>query len=430
MVIIVDQTTTDGQNWYLFRVPIKEFTGQVGTINGFKSIRFMRMYLTDFQQPVVLRFAQLQMIGQQYRKYTNNLDVAGLQEVPEPYDAKFTVGTVSIEENGVAVNPVTSTAKKYVYQLPPGWERDQDFTQRPSLQLNEQSMSLCVTDLRDGDSRAVYKNVNLDLLFRKRLRMYIHMQNDANENSMVGAFMRIGTDLTQNYYEIDISNLTSTAENVIDRALIWPENNELNIALSDLVLAKTNRNKTLGRNQSAPYVMMTTDGKYKITVVGNPDLSAVRVMMIGMRNPKSADERSKTFCIWTDEMHVEGFDDHGGWAAIAQLNAKLADFATVTASGHIETFGFGSVQQRIGERSRNLTTEYGFSSNIAVDKLLPQEWGFSIPLFVSYDRRNVKPHFDPLDPDVELSTTLANLQSDEERTGTGDSLRKMRSGEG
>jgi cell surface protein SprA len=414
---IVDKTTTDGQNWYLFRVPVKEFTGQVGTITGFKSIRFMRMYLADFQQPVVLRFAQLQMIGQQYRKYTYNLDAAGLQEVPEPYDARFTVGTVSIEENGQALNPVASTDKKYVYQLPPGWQRDQDFTQRPSLQLNEQSMSLCVTNLRDGDSRAVYKNVNLDLLFRKRLRMYIHMQNDDNENGMVGAFMRLGTDLTQNYYEIDISGLQATRENVKEPTEIWPENNELNIALADLVLAKTERNKAIGRSQTTPYSIITSDGRYKITVVGNPDLSAVRIMMIGMRNPKSNDERPKTFCIWTDEMHAEGFDDKGGWAAIAQLNAKLADFATVTASGRVETFGFGSVQQRIGERSRNLTTEYGFSSNIAVDKLLPQEWGFSIPLFVSYDRRNIKPHFDPLDPDVALSSTLANLRSDEERDG-------------
>lgn len=413
---IVDQTVTDGQSWYLFRVPIKEFTNQVGSINGFKSIRFMRMYLADFQEPVVLRFAQLQMIGQQYRKYTYDLDAPGLQEVPETYDPKFTVGTVSIEENGQTVSAANG-AKKYVYQLPPGWERDQDFTQRPSLQLNEQSMSLCVTDLRDGDSRAVYKNVNLDLLFRKRLRMYIHMQNDANENSMVGAFMRLGTDLTQNYYEIDISSLQSTAENITDRALIWPEANELNIALADLINAKSARNREIGRNQSTPYSVMTSDNRYKITIVGNPDLSAVRVMMIGMRNPKSVDERPKSFCIWTDEMHVEGFDDHGGFAAIAQLNAKLADFATVTASGHIETFGFGSVQQRIGERSRNLTTEYGFSSNIAVDKLLPQQWGFSIPMFISYDRRNVKPHFDPLDPDVPLSTTLANLQSNEERDG-------------
>ncbi|WP_138481090.1 T9SS outer membrane translocon Sov/SprA [Dyadobacter bucti] len=411
---VVDKTETNGQFWYLFRVPIKEFSGVVGNMNGFKSIRFMRMYMTDFQQPVVLRFAQLQMVGQQYRKYTSNLDAPGLQEVPEPYDAKFTVGTVSIEENNSASN---NSANKYVYTIPPGWVRDQDNTQRPPLLLNEQSMSLCVTDLRDGDSRAVFKNVNLDLLFRKRLRMYVHMQNEENEDNMVGAFMRIGTDLTQNYYEIDISSLRATRPSESNPSEVWPEGNELNIALADLIEAKARRNRQLDKNLSVPYTMVTSDGRYKLTVVGNPDLSSVRVMMIGMRNPKSADERPKTFCIWVDEMHVEGFDDKGGIAAIAQLNAKLADFATLTASGRLETFGFGSVQQRIGERSRNFTSEYGFSSNIALDKLLPQSWGFSIPLFLSYDRRNVKPHFDPLDPDTPLNTSLGNLRSDEERDG-------------
>ncbi|WAC11755.1 T9SS outer membrane translocon Sov/SprA [Dyadobacter pollutisoli] len=410
---IVDKTMTDGQNWYLFRVPIKEFSGIVGSMNGFKSIRFMRMYLTDFQQPVVLRFAQLQMVGQQYRKYTSNLDAPGLQEVPEPYDAKFTVGTVSMEENSSA----SAGANKYIYQIPPGWKRDQDNTQRPPLLLNEQSMSLCVTDLRDGDSRAVFKNVNLDLLFRKRLRMYVHMQNEQNEDGMVGAFMRIGTDLTQNYYEIDLSKLQATRPDVSVAESVWPEGNEINIALADLINAKAQRNRQLDKNLSVPYTVTTADGRYKLTVVGNPDLSSVRVMMIGMRNPKSVDERSKTFCIWVDEMHVEGFDETGGIAAIAQLNAKLADFATLTASGRLETFGFGSVQQRIGERSRNFTTEYGVSSNIALDKLLPASWGFSIPLFVSYDRRNVKPHFDPLDPDTPLNTSLDNLLSDEERDG-------------
>ncbi len=408
---IVDKSvnTADGQSWYLFRVPIKEFTGQVGAINGFKSIRFMRMYLTEFEQPVVLRFAQLQMVGQQYRKYTSNLDDGGLQEVPEPYDAKFTVGTVSIEENGQKNNE----NNKYVYTIPPGWIRDQDNTQRPPLLLNEQSMSLCVTDLRDGDSRAVYKNVNLDLLFRKRLRMYVHMHNEREEDNMVGAFMRIGTDITQNYYEIDISKLQASRTTAATPTEVWPEANELNILLADLISAKATRNKEIGRNQSVPYTVPTSDGRYNITVVGNPDLSSVRVMMIGMTNSKSADEVSKSFCIWVDEMHVEGFDETGGVAAIAQLDAKLADFATLTASGRVETFGFGSVQQRIGERTRNLTTEYGLSSNIALDKLLPQSWGFSIPVFVSYDRRNVKPHFDPLDPDTPLNTTLANLSSDE-----------------
>ncbi|CAG4990158.1 hypothetical protein DYBT9275_00465 [Dyadobacter sp. CECT 9275] len=411
---VVDKTVTDGQNWYLFRVPLKEFTGNVGGMNGFKSIRFIRMYLAEFEQPVVLRFAQLQMVGQQYRKYTAELSSTGLEEVPEPYDAKLTIGTVSIEENG---QKSTTSDRKYQYTLPPGWIRDQDNTQRPPLLLNEQSMSICVTNLRDGDARAVYKNVNLDLLFRKRLRMYVHMQNDQDEDYMVGGFMRIGTDLTQNYYEINIPKLKATTPSASVDTEVWPETNEINIALADLIRVKSLRNRQIDKNQSVPYTILTDDGKYELTVVGNPDLSAVKVMMIGMRNPKSNDEAAKSFCLWVDEMHVEGFDDTGGMAAIAQLNAKLADFATVSASGRIETFGFGSVQQRIGERTRNFTSEFGISSNVSLDKLLPQSWGFSIPMFVSYDRRNVKPHFDPLDPDTPLNTSLDNLRTDEERDG-------------
>ncbi|TDB65803.1 T9SS outer membrane translocon Sov/SprA [Arundinibacter roseus] len=409
---IVDKTVANGVNWYLFRVPVKEFTRKVGQINGFKSIRFVRMYLTDFEQPVVLRFAQLHMVGQQYRKYLSDLDAPGLQEVPEPYDAKFTVGTVSIEENSQANN----SDRKYVYAVPPGWQRDQDFTQpTTNFQLNEQSMSLCVTDLRDGDSRAVFKNVNLDLQFRKRLRMYIHMQNDDNESGFVAGFMRLGTDLTQNYYEIEVANLQATPENVSQPEVVWPQENEINVAFEELIRAKAERNRSENNAISLPYSVMTRDGRYKITVVGNPDLSSVRVLMIGVRNPKSLDERSKSFCLWVNELHVEGFDETAGQAAVGQLNAKLADFATVTASGRIETFGFGGVQQRIGERARATTTEFGISSNISLDKLLPQEWGFSIPLYVNYDNRRISPHFNPLDPDTPLSTSLENLDNADER---------------
>lgn len=410
---IVDQTVTDGQNWYLFRIPIDNYTGKVGSIDGFKSIRFIRMYLAEFEQPVVLRFAELQMVGQQYRQYTNNLATAGLEETAETYDANLTIGTVSIEQNSSAS---TTSGRKYQYSLPPGWVRDQDNTQSPSVLLNEQSMSLCVTDLRDGDARAVYKNVSLNLLLRKRLRMYLHMQNDTDEDNMVGAFIRLGTDLTENYYEIGLSKLQATRPSATVDTDIWPEVNEINIALADLIAAKTQRNKE-GASQSTAYTITTSDGVYTLTVVGNPDLSAVKTIMIGMRNPKSSDEKAKTFCMWVDEMHVEGFEDAGGMAAVSQLNVKLADFATFSASGRIETFGFGSIQQKIGEGAQNLTMEYGLSTNVAVDKLLPQRWGLSVPLFMSLDRKNVRPHYDPLNPDTKLSTTLANLLTQEERDG-------------
>ncbi len=396
--------------WYLFRIPVRENAKKVGNINGFKSIRFMRMYLTEFEQPVVLRFAQLQMTSNQYRKYTGDLSAQGLQEVPEPYDAQFKVAAVNVEENSAPGQ------NKYIYRVPPGFQRDRDFTQINQVELNEQSMSLSVTNLRDGDSRAAFKNNSQDLLFRERLKMFIHMHSDESDiNGQVSAFVRLGTDFKENYYEIEIPNLVATPEGSQPDDVVWPVNNELDIALSELVNLKAERNRQYSRTYAQPFSMNSLDGRHKLTVVGSPDLSAVQIIMIGMRNPKSADERTRGFTIWVNELRANGFDQTAGRAAVGVLNAKLADVATVTASGKITTFGFGGVQQRIAERSRETSTEYGIQSQIAVDKLLPEKWGLRIPLYVNYDQRLVQPHFNPLDPDTPLETTLATFDNQEER---------------
>ncbi|GAA4433947.1 cell surface protein SprA [Ravibacter arvi] len=410
---IVDKTSSGEAEWYLFRIPVREFTGKTDNMNSFKSIRFMRMYLTDFENPVVLRFAQLQLVGQQYRKYTYDLNAVNQMEVPEKYDAKFTVGTVSVEENGQVGSEASG---KYVYAVPPGWERDRDFTQpNQNFLLNEQAMSLCVTGLKDGDSRGVFKNVNLDLQFRKRLKMYVHMHSDDPIVGGTGVFMRLGTDVSQNYYEVEKINLIATRPGDAAASAIWPEANEMNFLLEDLINAKSQRNREWGRSYSQPYSVTSADGQYRITVMGNPDLSLVRVVMIGARNPVSEDERPQSFCLWVNEMHAEGFDQTAGWSAIGQLDAKLADLATIKATGRVETFGFGGVQTKIGERSRAFTSDFGIASNISVDKFLPENWGFSIPLFLNYDRKQITPTYDPLDPDMRLNNSLDNLRSFDER---------------
>lgn len=408
--------------WYQFRVPIRQPTRAVGGINGFKSMRFIRMYLTDFEQPVVLRFAELQMEANQYRKYTGDLNQRGLQEVPEPYDAQFTVSTVNIEEN--SSQQTSSTGAKYIYTVPPGYVRDRDYTQVSTVQLNEQSMRLSVTNLRDGDSRGAFRNTNFNLLFRERLKMFIHMHNPDNESGQVSAFVRLGTDYTDNYYEIEIPNLVATPGNLTGdpedeglRAQVWPSANYLDLAFSELITIKANRNRTLTRQTSLPYTELSSDQHYKITVVGNPDLSSVQSVMIGIRNPKNVGdgERAKTFTVWVDELRASGYDQHAGIAATGVMNVKLADLGTLTASGRITTFGFGGVQTRIGDRALETTTEFGFTSALALDKFFPQSWGLRIPMYVNYDHRNVDPHFDPLDPDVPLDVSLSTKSSEAER---------------
>lgn len=401
-------------DWYQFRIPIRAPASKVGNINGFKSIRFMRMYLTDFQEPVVLRFAQLQMEANQYRKYTGDLAQRGLTEVPEPYDAQFKVATVNIEENS-SVNTTTNDSK-YAYTVPPGFIRDVDYTQLNNVQLNEQSMALAVTNLRDGDSRGAFRITNFDFLFRKRLKMFIHMHNPDNEDGQVSAFMRIGTDFTDNYYEVEIPRLLHTPEGVQSDLVVWPDSNQLDLALQELIDLKAARNTQNGRLSALPFSLPSSTGRYILTVVGNPDLSSVQTVMIGVRNPTSADQRAKTFTIWVDEFRSNGYDQTAGYAAIGSVNAKLADLGTVTASGRIQTFGFGGVQTKVGDRARDNTTEFGITSALAIDKLLPQQWGLRIPLYVNYDMRRIAPHFNPLDPDTPLTTSLATLPENQRET--------------
>ncbi len=406
---IVDRVTTkvDGEdvNWYLFRIPIREGYEKVGNINGFKSIRFMRMVLTNFAEPTVLRMAQYQLVSNQWRQYEESMFDRGIQQPIERYDAKFTLSTVNIEENGLG----TSTTSPYV--IPPGMPRDQDITTLNNRQLNEQSLKMCVEDLRDRDSRAAFKNVTLDLINYKRLKMFLHAETaDQNTRSgEVSAFLRLGTDYSENYYEIEVP-LTISQPGYSDPAEVWPQENEIDVAFEDLINVKANRNRQ-NKSLVIPYAETLGD-RYTIRVIGNPDLSAVQTLMIGVRNPTSSDQSPKTVCIWANELRSNGFDQEAGWAATGRISAKLADFATVTASIKHMTYGFGSIQQKISERARENTTLWDVSSNVNLDKLLPSSFGLKIPMFVSYERQNVKPRFNPLDPDMRLDVALDNLRDD------------------
>jgi len=412
---IVDKIVEpSGVEWYLFRIPLKSPTKAVGGINGLKSMRFIRTFLTGWEQPVVCRFAAFQLAGFQYRKFTGDLTPRGLQNVPEPYDAKFKVTAVNIEENGTAQGGAKS-GQSVAYVVPPGFERDRDITTINNAPLNEQSMSLCVENLRAGDSRAAFKNTISDFINYKNLRMFISMNSpDATVDGKVKAFVRFGTDLTENYYEIETQGLIRTDYNANTPEQVWNTANEIDIPFDALKSVKLKRDRNNGKiTESYTDSVIYNGRKYIISVVGRPDLSTVLTTMIGVRNPLSSGSQDRTFCIWVDELRASGFEQTSGQAAIGKLNLKLADFANITMNGSFKNYGFGGVQSKISDRARETTTEYGIAANINVDKLLPEKWGVKIPLYVTYDRKNIAPRFNPLDPDVSLDSSLANLNGRE-----------------
>lgn len=406
---IVDKVTSnqsgDEVNWYLIRIPVRTPDRVEGDISGFKSIRFIRTYLTDFEQPVVMRMANFRFVGSQWRVFQESLFERGFFEIPEPDNSNLTVGVVNIEENSQG-SPTQSP-----YVLPPGITRDRDNLSTVERQLNEQSLKLCVDDLQARDARAVFKNTRQDLVQFQRLKMFFHADSDDAEDGELTGFIRLGTDYTDNYYEIEVP-LLITPKGTRDPRQIWPLENEIDIAISEIVGAKVARD-----NQQVPLNLAFTQEvrQYKVTVVGRPELSMLQGMMIGVRNPGETGSASKSVCVWANELRATGFTESAGWAANAILNMKIADIATISTSIRHNTIGFGGLETRLTQRARQSTTQYDVSANVALEKMLPEVLNVSIPMYVSLENSNTRPEFDPLNPDVPFEVALGKFNTDQEK---------------
>ena len=404
--------------WYQFRVPVYQPDNVIGGIRDFKSIRFMRLALTNFYQPIICRFATFDLVRGEWRRYNFSLTELG-EYIPGDDDEEttFDVSAVNIEENGDR-NPIN-------YVLPPGIEQEVDNTTTSLRQQNEQSLVLKVCNLKDGDSRATYKTSDIDLRTYKRIKMFVHAEGEENDlkEGDLSCFLRLGTDFTSNYYEYEIA-LKPTPHGSKSPNSIWPSQNEIDIAFEIFQQAKQDRNHN-NTDVSSPYIKYTSGGK--VTVVGNPNLAQVKTIMIGVRNPKKKsiedtdDGLSKCGQIWVNELRLTEFDEQGGWAANSRITARLADFGNVTLSGNMSTIGFGSIEKKINERQKYNAYQYDFSSTINVDAIFPEDYGLKIPMYIGRSQSIKNPQYNPLDPDILLTASLRALDSKVEK----DSLKHI-----
>lgn len=402
---VVDAINTGNASWYLFRVPIADYERIQGNINNFKSIRFVRMYLTGFSQPVALRFTKMRLVGTEWIEYEESL-YEGAGAPPPREDTVLTVSALSVEENAY------SPAGKSPYVTPPGIDRDQDDFSLNGQVYNERSLQLCVDDLADGDGRAVFKPINTSLVNYENFTMFFHAEGDQLSDGDIMGFVRMGADFSQNYYEIAIplhSTPTTLAGGSLSRQ-IWPRENEIDISLNEVLAVKIRRDRE-NAPTTTPYTQVM--GRHIVSVVGNPRVSGITSLMIGVRNPNSPDGRAKDACIWANEMRMTGIDKKNGWATKLQANMKWADFSDISFNARYSTPGFGDVQAPVQQRSQQEDIRYDVSSSLNLDKIIPGRTGIKVPAFVSYEAFRSRPEYDPLDGDIPLEATLLSRDQDE-----------------
>ena len=430
--------------WFQFRVPLSAGT-PIGGIQNFKSIDYVRMYMTGFQDEVTLRFGEFQLVSTSWRTYKGYL---GRDEEVTPIEppvdlTTFEIGTVNIEENG--------SREPFPYILPPNVQRQQQIgsIQQQGILQNEQAIVMKACNLADGDARGAYKVQNLDLRSFEKVKMWIHAEpgipgdyagSNFENTGDLAAFIRLGSDNSENYYEYEIPLTptqadqdyppTNSTDGIIpsDQIKAWLPENQFNFKVELFNEAKSRRNQELTDNPN----LITTRFLYtnfddstkghRIHVVGTPKLSEVRSIMIGIRNP---DDTGGPVCaeVWMNELRMVNFNERAGYAATARMNIKLADFGTVTLSGMMKTPGFGSLDSRILTRSREMTYQYDVAGNFQLGKFFPKKWGIEVPLYVTYGEKFVTPEYNPLESDVLSESYIKSIEDPVEQEEQKDAIR-------
>lgn len=407
--------------WVQFKVPIFEPTDAKGGIADFRSIRFMRLFLNDFQERTILRFGTMELVRGDYRRYNRSLDPDTPRQPVQNEGTLFEVAAVNIEEN--------ENREPVPYVLPPGVVREELFNNNTNIRQNEQSLSLRVCGLEPQDARAVYKNFQVDMRQYKNLEMFVHAESFVNEialkDGQLVAFIRMGTDFTENYYQIEIP-LTATNFGAVSPEEIWPASNRILLPLELLQRVKTavlgdpslrsteinyfdeELNLTFAEE---PYQL----GQLRVGIKGNPSFGNIRLLMLGVKNgtPKTG---AADLCgeVWFNELRLSELNNEGGYAAIVNMDANLADFASVSATGRKSTIGFGNLEQGPNQRSLEDVKQYDVVTNINIGQILPPKWGIKVPFNYSRGEELVTPKFDQEFLDLELENRVNAIEDPQE----------------
>lgn len=401
--------STKTETWYQFKIPIFEPERKVNGIRDFRSIRFMRMFVKEFGENVTLRFAKLEFIRGEWRPYLLDLTTPGEGVFVDPDLTDFTIGALNYEENAQKL-PIG-------YQVPPGIQREIDPSQPVQRQMNEQSLTLDVCNLQDGDARAAYRNVMFDVRTYKKLKMFVHAEeiepSTLNDKDLT-LFVRLGTDFVDNYYEYELPLYktpwgTSTPEGV------WPTDNDMEIIFQDLLDLKMRRNDLAGSagsgvSPSVEYTIVDPKNPNRlIKVKGSPNLQGIKTIMIGVRNPSKNsidpwgdDGLSKCAQIWINELRLTDFVDDGGSAAVAQMQIQAADFMTMSMSSNYSGVNWGAVDSRVQERQRNQKFGFDYQSTVQLGQFFGSRAKITLPLFYGRSFGVINPEYDPFNPDIKL----------------------------
>jgi cell surface protein SprA len=450
IVAEITDNAGNGTGWYQVRIPIRDYTRRVGTIQDFSLIESIRMWTTGHEVPVTLRFAALELVGSQWQTS---------RRVNQERDTDFDELTT---ETRVLVSSIDNERNPNIYKSPIGSVVSQNRLASGIVQnAREQAMSIRIENLQPGKHRAIYKTLQgTNLLRYSNLRMFVHMHGrlaDGRElsdlpideaRSKATMFVRLGANESSDYYEYE-QPLTPSRDPAVGLSPneLWQTHqsfggriqdlNSMNIELSFLNQLKVARDREAFPLDS---IYWNVDGNLlrgidlgetappgtRIAIKGNPSLDRINTIAIGVRNASDSTMVGSEYIldditVWVNELRVSGYDETNGWAAVGRADIRLADLGSIRANIQTQTDGFGSLSSTLAEREQNDIMNWGITSDLNLHKFIPERFGWSIPLSFQLQSDLATPRFAPSRRDVRLEDLLREIESQSDLSG--DALR-------
>jgi cell surface protein SprA len=445
----------NGTGWYQVRIPVQQYSRKVGDIQDFSLIEFLRIWTTGHEVPITMRFASLELVGSQWQKSDR---IAAEHDSPfdlASSDTRLTISSINNEENSETYQPPLAAV---VSQSRLASGRVQN--------AREQSLVIRTENLRPGKQRAIFKTQNsgLDLLKYSNLRMFAHMHGKLADGtnladlpleegrSKANLFVRLGSNETNDYYEYE-QPLTPSSENSGSPDVLWQTNvdyegvfrdlGSMNIRLSAFNQLKVARDRIAFPTDSVFYNVI--DGELvipdapdastfappgtRLGIRGTPSLGKVNSIVIGIRNAADSTEVGfehvlEDITLWINELRVSGYDSENGWAALSNIDIKLADLGRVKASFQRQTDGFGSLSSSLGEREQLNINNWTVTTEVNADKILPERYGWDVPVNVQVQSNTTTPRFSPTRGDIRLDDLLSQIDEREDLTNEEKSIAK------
>ena len=348
----------DNKGWRLYRIPLKEpgnYTEKGSP--DWNDIRFARVWLSSSElTKVEVQIASIQLVGNRWQ----NLGILSLDSLQRA----LPIGEPPSEKDEFDVF-VINTHENPDYTPPPGVAGI--LNRQTQIREKEQSLVLKYANLKPLHQGSAYRFLYNpeDYTNYRYLKMFVHGPEDPDS---VEFFLRLGRDST-NFYEYHT------------RVLPGWEGNEVVIDFEEITALKAYALNNREPGSSEP--IDTTAGHYRVR--GNPTLSRVQWLSVGVINADSFEFEPVSGEIWVDELRVIDIRKERGLAGDFSINAKLADLCNINFNFKKQDSEFRNLTTK--KEGYNSTMSYQMSiSGIQVHRFLPYSFGYSLPLSFTYSR--------------------------------------------